>query len=210
MKFKTSYTKLLSDVFTPVELYLKIRDRYQNSFLLESSDYKSKENSFSYICFDPIAEFKATTDKLSIKYPNSEALVKNISDIDVSDELLHFLNEFESEDLDLNFTTNGIFGYTSYDAIPLFEDIKFKRTSIEIPLIQYHLFRNIIVFNHFNSELYIFQNSLKGEESNLEELKTLIFNRSIPEFSFEKVEGEYSNMSDMEFIDNLSIKRVFW
>jgi anthranilate synthase component 1 len=201
--FKTNYTKLLSDIYTPVELYLKIRDRYPNSFLLESSEYKSKENSFSYLCFEPIAEFKATTNTLGIKYPKSETFSKPIKDIDVADELFQFLNHFETEELDLNFVTNGIFGYTSYDAIPLFEDIKFKKDSIEIPLVYYHVFKNIIVFNHFNNELYIIENLIEDEESSLDEIKNLIFNRAINGFQFETIGNENSNVTDKEFIENV-------
>ena len=44
--FQTKIIKTLSDTHTPVGLYLKIRDQFSNSFLLESSDYKSKENSY--------------------------------------------------------------------------------------------------------------------------------------------------------------------
>ncbi|MFZ0491096.1 MAG: anthranilate synthase component I family protein, partial [Salegentibacter sp.] len=57
MKFKlnTTYKKLLADTLTPVSVYLKLRDKYPNSLLLESSDYHASDNSFSYICCNPIA-----------------------------------------------------------------------------------------------------------------------------------------------------------
>lgn len=155
------------------------------------------------MCFEPISEFKVTTEALKVQYPNSEALSKSISEIDVAAELFEYLNEFESEDLDYNFATNGIFGYTSYDAIPLFEDIEFKQTSIEIPLIQYHVFRNIIVFNHFNNELFIIENLTKGEESKIDQIKNIIFNRAIHGFGFETDGEEYSNLTDQEFIENV-------
>jgi anthranilate synthase component I len=68
-KFKTNIVKSLSDTHTPVVLYLKLRDKFPHSFLLESSEYKSKENSFSYICLKPTASFIVERDKTSISYP---------------------------------------------------------------------------------------------------------------------------------------------
>ena len=202
-KFKTKVTKLLSDIYTPVEVYLKIRDRFPNSFLLESSEYKNKENSYSYLCFEPIAMFKATQQELKIKYPNSKPAITPIQNLNISKELFHFLNQFETDDFGFNFITNGVFGYTSYDAIPLFEEIEFQQNSIEIPLVQYHVFRNIIVFNHFKNELFIIENLLEGEISKLEEIKNIIFNRAIHKFSFETEGKEYSNITNQEFLENV-------
>ncbi len=202
-KFKTKCTKLLSDLFTPVEVYLKIRDTYPNSFLLESSDYKSKENSFSYLCFNPIAEFKVDQNQLRISYPNSKMESRSIESLDIAEELNSFVDQFETDELHRTFATNGLFGYTSYDAIPLFQPIEFQSSSIEIPLIQYHLFKNLIVFNHFNNELYIVENLLEGEESETEKIKNLLANRAIHQFKFEKDGAETSNVSDEEYLENV-------
>ncbi|WP_289029240.1 chorismate-binding protein, partial [uncultured Algoriphagus sp.] len=202
-KFKTKCTKLLSDLFTPVEVYLKIRDTYPNSFLLESSDYKSKENSFSYLCFNPIAEFKVDQNQLLVSYPNSKMESRSIDSLNIAEELNSFVGQFETEELHKAFATNGLFGYTSYDAIPLFQPIEFQSSSIEIPLIQYHLFKNLIVFNHFNNELYIVENLLAGEESETEMIKNLLANRAIHQFKFEKDGVETSNVSDEEYLENV-------
>jgi len=206
--FTTNVHKTLSDTHTPVELYLKLRDKFPNSFLLESSDYKSKENSFSYLCFQPIASFVVKKDKTSIHFPDGKNSEKSTSSIKIAEELYQFTNAFQSEDLKLGFVTNGLFGYTSYDAIPLFEDIQFKNQSFNLPLIQYHLFRFTIVFNHFNNELFILENLLKDEDSNLQEIKDLLVNRSVTTFHFKKTSNETSNFTNEAFLKKIAIGRA--
>lgn len=203
--FTTNVHKTLSDTHTPVELYLKLRDKFPNSFLLESSDYKSKENSFSYLCLQPIASFVVKKDKTSIHFPDGTNQEKSTSSIKIAEELYQFTNAFQSEDLKLGFVTNGLFGYTSYDAIPLFEDIQFKNQSFNLPLIQYHLFRFTIVFNHFNNELFILENLLKDEDSNLKEIKDLLVNRSVTTFHFKKTSDETSNFTNEAFLKKIAI-----
>jgi len=83
IKIKTNYLKTFSDTHTPVELYLKLRDKYPYCFLLKSSDYKSKENSFSYICFFPIASFKVNKEKTEIQKPRETKKLKT-QEINVS------------------------------------------------------------------------------------------------------------------------------
>ena len=80
MKFKlnTTYKKLLADTFTPVSIYLKLRDKFPNSILLESSDYHGNENSFSFICIEPVASFKVENEIITINYPDSNTITKPI------------------------------------------------------------------------------------------------------------------------------------
>lgn len=207
-QFKTKSYKTLSDTHTPVELYLKIRDKFPNSFLLESSDYKSKENSFSYLCFNPIASFVVEKEVTKIHFPDGTTFLKQTSALKISDELYQFTNAFHSEDLKLDFITNGLFGYTSYDAIPLFEDIEFKNQTFPLPLMQYHLFRNMIVFNHFNNELFIIENCLENEKSNLDEIKDIISKRSVTTFTFKKSKEETSNFNDEDFLDKIELGKA--
>ena len=72
MRVKTKYLKIISDIHTPVELYLKIRDLYSKVFLLESSDYKGSENSLSFICFDSIAQISVHNDIVKMTFDSKE------------------------------------------------------------------------------------------------------------------------------------------
>ncbi|MFN0175110.1 MAG: anthranilate synthase component I family protein [Saprospiraceae bacterium] len=204
IKFKTNYIKTLSDTHTPVEMYLKIRDKFPHSFLLESSDYKSKENSYSYLCLQPIASFIVNRDKTEITLPNHH---KNLvtADISIPDELYAFSKQFIADDLGFDFVSNGLFGYTSYDAIPLFEDIAFSNQDFSLPLIQYHVFKYIIVFNHFNNELYLNEHLLEGETSQLQDLQDIIERRAIPRFHFQQTAEETSNFSNENFLEAIKV-----
>ena len=199
-KFKTNIHKTLSDIHTPVELYLKIRDKFPGSFLLESSEYKSKENSYSYICLKPIASFVSGKDQTKINYPKKKEEVFETQKADITQKLYEFCNQFESEKINLGFITNGLFGYVSYDAIPLFEEIKFKPSTFEFPLIQYQVFKYLIVFNHFNNELFIIENLLEDEESDLNYIRDIITNRAVTTFRFNSNGEETSNFSDEDFL----------
>ena len=78
-RFNANIKKLIVDTDTPVSIYLKIRDYYPNSILLESSDYSSKDNNYAYICFNPIAEFKIKNFDLKISLPNKKTISKKLS-----------------------------------------------------------------------------------------------------------------------------------
>lgn len=198
--FKTKIHKTLCDTHTPVEMYLKLRDRYPNSFLLESSDYKSRENSFSYLCLQPIASFQADAKRVQVRYPDGRRMERSTVADDVTEAMNEFVGSFVTEDLQLDFVTSGLFGYTSYDAVSLFEDIHLNQVAEDHPLIQYHLFRFIIIFNHFNNELYFSEMVGENETSTMYELLGLLANRSIPRFSFSINGEEASNLTDEEFL----------
>ena len=201
--FTTIIKKTLSDIHTPVELYLKLRDKFPNSFLLESSDYKSKENSYSYICLQPIASFVATRETTTIVYPDGNTNSFFTNQINIADVLQDFSQSFQSSELNLGFASNGLFGYTSYDAIPLFDDITFTNQSFDLPLMQYHLFRYLVVFNHFNNELFVLEHIREGEISGIEPLFDIISNRAVTRFPFSKNGTETCNISDEVFLQKI-------
>jgi anthranilate synthase component 1 len=198
--FKTLVQKGLSDTNTPVELYLKLRDKFPNCFLLESSEYKSRENSYSYICLQPLASFIVDRETINIHYPDGGNDILENSNIDIAEELNTFTKAFDTDDLNLGFVSNGLFGYTSYDAIPMFEDIAFKNLSFNLPLIQYHFFKFLIVFNHFNNEIFLLEHLQEGELSQMAAISDIISNRAVTRFDFTADETETSNFNDADFL----------
>ncbi|WP_395045110.1 anthranilate synthase component I family protein [Flavobacterium sp.] len=201
--FKTQVVKTLSDTHTPVGLYLKIRDKYSNSFLLESSDYKSKENSYSYICFDSIASFIVDNEQTTTSFPDKSTNIQATNSIIVCDKLNAFVKMFSATELNLGFETIGLFGYTSYDAIPLFENISFNNKTFDLPLIQYHLFKYMIVFNHFNNELFYIEQLQENEVSQLDIIQDIVNNRSVSKYKFSLVSEETSNFTDEDFLKTI-------
>lgn len=205
-RFYTSHKKLLADTTTPVSIYLRLRDVFPNSILLESSDYHSRENSLSYVCCDPIAGIILTDDKLETYFPDGSREQYPLRDLELKKQVSIFRNQFESTSTDdFKFTSNGLFGYFAYESVEHFEDIKFHSKSAEgrdIPLMQYHIYRYIIVIDHFKNELYLLENRMeKSESDGLEKIQNLIQNKNFPEYKFSLNGDEKSNFTDEQFIN---------
>jgi len=195
--------KILADIITPVSIYLKVRDIYPNSLLLESSDYHSKENSYSFICMDPLAEFLVQHKKISTTLPGRETSHEDIvSGNEVVEGLRGFLSAFEVESGDEALLVDGIFGYASFDAVQYFEDIRFHSTLPEkedIPEVRYNFFRFVLAVNHLTNELWIFEHLVNGEKSEIDRVSTLLHNRNIATYGFATSGEEASNLKDDEF-----------
>ncbi len=199
---KTHYKKILADTLSPVSVYLKIRDKFPNSLLLESSDYHGNDNSFSYICCNPIATIKIQGNTLTKTYPDSKKERYNINNNDVVAELNTFTKQFHTQNkTEFKFINNGLFGYTAYDAVSYFESINIskKENSVEIPEIQYAVFQNIIAINHFKNEAYIFSHCYNNNESNIEEIHHTITMDRFAVYNFETTGEIESNLTDAEF-----------
>ena len=205
-QFTTTHKRLLADTTTPVSTYLRLRDVYPNTILLESSDYHSKENSRSYVCCDPIAGIIAT-DKHLIKYfPDGSRTEEPIAEVDIREEISKFRASFEvNNSAGTKFISSGLFGYFTYETIQHFEDIALKApvASVrEIPVMQYHVYRYIVAIDHFKNELFLFENTPHGlEAEGLEKIQYLIQNKNFPEYQFEALGKETSNFTDSEFIE---------
>jgi len=199
-KFKTQSRKLLADTTTPVSIYLRLRDIFPNSLLLESSDYHSRDNNISYICCQPIAGIQLDERELALTYPGKERIVKNAQEIELRQEVSDFRNSFEDSTIaELNLISNGLFGYFTFDCIEHFEDIKLTTPvdpARKIPFMQYHVYKYVIAIDHFRNQLYIFEHLLEDEESELERMQFLIQNKNFPEYTFKLAGEESSNRTD--------------
>ncbi|VXC01435.1 Anthranilate synthase, aminase component [Flavobacterium sp. 9R] len=205
----THYKQILADTITPVSVYLKIRDKFPNSLLLESSDYHGNDNSFSYICCNPIASFKIENEIITKNYPDGTSETINIdSSTKIPEIIQNFSSQFESKKNDFKFINNGLFGYIAYDAVRYFEKVSIakKENSTTIPDVYYAVYQNIIAINHFKNEAYIFCHSLDGK-NNISEIEQLLQSRNIASYKFSK-EGEgFSNLTDEEFKHNVALAK---
>ncbi len=204
IKIKSRIKKMLADTITPVSIYLKIRDKFGQSLLLESSDYHGSENSLSFICMQTLASFILKDKKLIISLPDREPVVKvEFGKDTVVDELNRFISSFNIEGEDPARKYNGFFGYMGYDSVRFFEKIKLetKGNKPGIPDIHYCLFRYLIIINHFNDEMILLENYLPGEASGMERIETMVLSRNFPSYPFETVGQEYSNLNDEEYKD---------
>ncbi|WP_219225057.1 anthranilate synthase component I family protein [Pedobacter antarcticus] len=203
IEIKTIYKKRLADVITPVSVYLRLRDVFPNTLLLESSDYHSRENSVSYVCAEPVAGMILQDGKLNTYFPDGSKEEKE--NFILTDEIENFKAVFKAEPVaDSRYISTGLFGYFTWNTVQHFEDIKFTAVSPEaetIPLMQYHIYRYIIAIDHFKNEVTLFKNSFGGEEpGDLERIEYLIQNKNFPEYNFDTIGEEESNLDDDGFM----------
>ncbi len=204
IEFKTSVRQLLADMVTPVSVYLRIRTLYPKSILLESSDYRGKENALSLICFNPIAHFQVHENMIKTKMPNGEKGIKPISkENSVEAQLDLFLKSFRVEENE-KVPVNGIFGYISYDAIKYFEKIEInseQKDEYQIPEIHYSFYQYTIAIDHHTNQMFLIENLQEGEKSQLDYIEHLLVNLNFMTSRFEVQGEEESNISNEEYME---------
>lgn len=208
IELSTTFKKLLADVYTPVGIYLRLRDRFRDTILLESTDFHAGENSFSYIGINAIAGIEVTDlEEIEFKLPLQRPEKTRISKgQDVPRLLWEFMQRFEVREADEKpiKIAQGLFGYTSYDGVQFFENIslsnRVENDSYRIPLVRYRLYQYVIAINHFKDELFICENRIKGLESEIEVVEGLIKSKDVPVYPFRKNGDETSNLKDEEYI----------
>lgn len=208
-KLNTTYKSVLADTITPVSVYLKIRDKFPNSILLESSDYHASDNSFSYICCNPIASFKVERNEITTHFPDGsiekQTIAKNTS---ITYKITQLMQQFEVSGPDLKFAYNGLFGFTSYDAVQYFEKIEItpKENTCTIPEMYYAIYQNVIAINHFKNEAYLFCHTMDNQ-SNIDEIEQLLQVKNFASFSFSKIGATISNLTDDKFKEYVTLAK---
>ena len=205
IKLQKSVRKLLADTYTPVNLYLKLRDNFPQSALLESADFKSAENSNSFLCFNPMAElcieglhltFKAdfTNEEIDQEFTNKEELTKALQNI---------IDNIDCSGGEEGFN-NGFFGYFSFESLALFEDINLEYAikDKDVPDVKLIMYKNVIRINHFTNvaKIYCFSN----DADNLSEIEDLISMTVFPKFSFSTVGEREASCSESEYLKLVS------
>ncbi len=200
---KTSSRKLLADTLTPVNIYLKLRDVFAGSILLESSDYHGHENSLSFICCQPIASFVVNDGEMKIQYPDGASEEEKINKVgQVTEGLEKFRGSFIPDpSIRSKYVSSGLFGYIAYDGVQYFEDVQITKKENLIPDITYKLYRYVIVIDHFSNELHLFENLVNNEDKvTLDKVEQIILSNRFSTYKFSLTNGEESNFTDDEFL----------
>lgn len=202
-KLHTNSKKLLADTLTPVNIYLKVRDVFAGSILLESSDYHGQENSLSLICCDPIASFQVKGKVLQIQNPDQTKTTETFEDkAVVLSRLDNFRKSFYVKEESAKHLSSGLFGYMAYDSVRFFEDVEIEKVEEQIPDILYKVYRYVMVVDHFSNELTLYENTLDGSEvKGLEKLEKIIFSNRFSTFPFTSIGKEESNLTDTAYIE---------
>ncbi|MGC4103601.1 anthranilate synthase component I family protein [Ferruginibacter sp.] len=213
IEIRTEFKKLLADVYTPVGIYLRLRDRFRDTILLESTDFHAGENSYSFIGINAIAGIEISNAAfIEYKLPGTKAEKIAIENpTDVPSHLQDFMSRFEVQPTEMKQVNiaQGLFGYTTYDAVQFFDSVKLTthdapltaQGSAPIPLMRYRLYQYIIVINHFKDELFLCENVIKGTESEMALVESLIRSKDVPTFPFKTVAEETSNLTNEAYIE---------
>ncbi len=200
-KFKTNNKQVMGDLHTPVSVYLKVRDIYPESALLESSDFHGDEDSCSYIALCPLASIGINNGESTSVFPDgSKEVVSLTGTYQPAHAMNDFLKRFSVEGD--NKEVCGLFGYTAFDSVRYFEPVpvaELHHEENDAPDMLYILYKYVLVFNHFKNELTLVELLLPGEESRLAEIETLIENRNFASYNFRLDGAETSPVSDEEY-----------
>ena len=206
--FSTHTRKILADLYTPVGVYIRLRDLYPQSALMESSDYHGNDNSRSFICINPIASISVGHNVVTKNYPDGSVVTNDLSAIPapsmkdrVGEEMSAFLRDFSVTGESSDFC--GLYGYTSFNAVRYFENIPVKDTTMpknDAPDILYILYRDIIVFDHFNNTMEFIT---LGDEAQLDVLERAANKASVKPYDFRPVGETFSTLTDEEHKANI-------
>lgn len=194
---------LPADLETPVGIYLKIRDLYPMSALLESSDYHTVQNSTSLIGVDPIATFRLADGNVTMTWPDGSSRRVSITRLG---ELQKVMRDYVGS---FTFTGegiikgNGLLGYTAYDTVRYFEPVPLARPCQElshIPDVLYVLYRFVIRVNHYNNEMTLIENREPGQPSRANEIISVIRNHNVAQYAFHALDDRESTITDSRYI----------
>lgn len=204
-KFNTNIKRVMGDLHTPVSLYLKIRDAFPQSALLESSDYNANENSKSFIGLQPIANIDINRGECIEVFPDGSRATTTLTEqFTISDALTSYISKFSIEGQSSDVC--GLFGYTTFNCVKYTDNIIIKESREErndAPDMRYILYKYFMVFDHQNDELTLIELLAEDEESSMGRVESLINARNFASYNFYKEGEEWSTISDDEFKENV-------
>ena len=201
-KYQTKSRTILADLHTPVGAYMRLRDRYPQSVLMESSDYHESNNSRSFIGINPMASVAIAHGKATINYPDGTSLRREIDNTYTADKAIHELvDRIETSGDDANLY--GLFGYTSFNAVRYFENINVKdeeKEKNDAPDLYYILYREVIVFDHHNNLLKVVT---LGTEKDIDDVLLAMNKGNVKAYDFHPVGETTSTLTDEEHKANI-------
>lgn len=209
--YTTQTRTILADLYTPVGVYMRLRDIYPQSALMESSDYHGTENSRSFIGVHPIASIAVGHGVVTATYPDGRVEEKELPafgegkgekcKLAISKAFNDFIQAFHVEGEGSECC--GLYGFTTFNAVRYFENIPVKDTTMEkndAPDIYYIMYKNIIVFDHFNNTMQLIT---LGAEAELDALMKAINKANVKPYDFHPVGETASTLTDEEHKANI-------
>ena len=204
-KFHTTSKTILADLYTPVGVYMRLRDLYPQSALMESSDYHDQSNARSFIGLNPIASVAVGHGVATVLYPDGSSMQHEVGKDYTTDKAIHALiDNIEVEGDDAGFC--GLFGYTSFNAVRYFEDIAVKdetQSKNDAPDVLYILYKVVIVFDHHNNMLKVVSLSDSSDDSDISDVLKAMNKASVQAYGFHPVGDVVSTLTDDEHRENI-------
>ena len=204
-RFHTTSKTILADLYTPVGVYMRLRDLYPQSALMESSDYHDQSNARSFICLNPIASVAVGHGVATVLYPDGSSMQHGVGKDYTTDKAIHALiDNIEVEGDDAGFC--GLFGYTSFNAVRYFEDIAVKdetQSKNDAPDVLYILYKVVIVFDHHNNMLKVVSLSDSSDDSDISDVLKAMNKASVQAYGFHPVGDVVSTLTDDEHRENI-------
>ncbi len=209
--YQTATRTILADLYTPVGVYMRLRDIYPQSALMESSDYHGSENSRSFIGVHPMASIAVGHGVVTATYPDGNVVKQELPafgegkgeecKLAISKAINDFIQSFHVTGEGKDFC--GLYGFTSFNAVRYFENIAVKDATMaknDAPDIYYIMYKDIIVFDHFNNTMEFIT---LGDESELDELMKAVNKANVKPYDFHPVGDTFSTLTDEEHKANV-------
>ncbi|TDL99307.1 MAG: anthranilate synthase component I [Flavobacteriaceae bacterium] len=206
LAFQIKQKTILGDAFTPVQMYLKLRDKYPGALLLESSDYHHPAKSLSFICLNPISTFLVDKGEVTETYADGTENTYPLKGLELADKFKEFTLSFQVSGAE-NLPCNGLFGYSAWDSIVHFETIEFKSKNnpATLPEFRYSLYQNVVVFNHSNNQIRFVEFQNNFNQSQFEAIQTHLLDRNFLHYPFQRKGEIRSNLTDDQFREMVSL-----
>ena len=208
-EYTTSSRTILADLYTPVGVYMRLRDIYPQSALMESSDYHDANNSRSFIGINPIASVAIGHGQATVSFPDGSTERHEVNKDYRSDKAIHALIDHISVTGEYA-DSCGLYGYTSFNAVRYFEDIAVKDETQEkndAPDMLYILYKDIIIFDHFNNLLTIVSlassDLSQNGEAEIEAVIKAMNKTNVQAYDFHPVGDVSSTLTDEEHKENI-------
>ena len=209
--YTTTSKTILADLYTPVGVYMRLRDLYPQSALMESSDYHDSNNSRSFIGINPMASVAIGHGMATITYPDGSTFQHEVNKSYRSDKAIHQLIDHIQVSGD-DAKICGLFGYTSFNAVRYFEDIPVKdetQAKNDAPDLLYILYKVVIVFDHFNNTLKIVSLEESGKQKEegvnaaIDKIMLAMNKANVKAYDFHPVGDVRSTLTDEEHKANI-------
>ena len=203
--FITTSKTILADLHTPVSVYLRLRDLYAQSALMECSDYHEQSNARSFIGINTLASVAVSHGDAVISYPDGTQLRRPLSaDFDTADAIHALIDRIHVAGDDAD--TIGLFGYTSFNAVRYFEHIAVKdetQTKNDAPDLLYILYKVVVVFDHHNNRLKVVCLTADGDDAVISDVLKAMNKTSVKTYDFRPLGDVRSTLTDEEHKANI-------